>query len=188
MANTQNNSVALWRDSAERCHFATVDGVPHIGISGDEGDGFIVPVPAPDWFHAIADEGTRDNVFRAMLGHALRVGQAKVKAAKEPSRQIAADGVASALNGGYKPGRETDNNIIESEAMRGFSGFIRSRVLAANPGASDADVDGVVKAELEKDRGKAKLAEFREQVQKAMTYTPARKGKGKASTVAEISY
>src|ERR1700687_4058884 len=95
-----NQNVSLWAESAARAGYTVHNGVPHIGVSGDEGDGFIVPIAAATWFQHVDDEGTRGNEFRGMAAHALRVGQAKLKAADKPTREIAIEGAASALNGG----------------------------------------------------------------------------------------
>lgn len=186
MAQGTNNSATLWGESASRCKYAVHNGAPMIGVSGDTGDGFIVPVPAPAWFAAIEDEGTRDNVFRAMSSHALRVGQAKLKAAEKPTREVALAGVASALNGGYKPGRETVNDIVESETATRFATHIRGLVLKAKPDATEKAIADTIGKQAAGDKGKALLAKIRGEVLASMTYTVSRKGKGEAGGAVEI--
>lgn len=179
-----NNSAELWADSASRIGLTVHEGMPHIGVSGDEGDGFIVPVAAPDWFASIRDEGTRDNVLRALAAHALRVGQAKLKAADKPTRQAAIDGVTSALNGGYKPARSRDNDIADSEAAKMFRAYVTDKVKAVKPDASEADIAETVKAQAETPRGKELLGTYRAQVLERGTYVVSRKGSGgKAAAV-----
>jgi len=186
MAQGQQNANELWASAAASAGFAVHNGAPLIGISPDEGDGYIVELPAPDWFSAIRDEGTRENVFRAMAGHALRVAQAKVKAkGTTPSLQVATDAAASALNGGYKPGRGRDNDIVDSQAMAKFRELVVSKVRAVNPQASDKDIDATVDQQLKTDRGKELIGQFRNAVLESRTYTVARKGSGgKAAAVA----
>jgi hypothetical protein len=182
----KNNSLTLWGESASRCKYAVHNGAPMIGVSGDTGDGFIVPVPAPTWFAAIEDEGTRDNVFRALSSHALRVGQAKLKAAEKPTREVALAGVASALNGGYKPGRETVNDIVESETATRFATHIRGLVLKAKPDATEKAIADTIGKQAAGDKGKALLAKIRGEVLASMTYTVSRKGKGEAGGAVEL--
>src|SRR5512135_2370619 len=154
----------MWAESAARAKYAVHDGVPLIGVSGDEGDGFIVPLPAPHFFHDVADEGMRDNVFRALASHALRVGQAKVKAipshvtdAKQ-RRDIAIEAVASAIDGTYKPSRESVNDIIDYEVSRRFAAAVEARVRAKVPDASDKAIADTIADKLTQDDGKALLA------------------------------
>lgn len=168
----------LWAQSAARVGFTVHNDLPHIGVSGDTGPGYIVPLPAPEWFASIRDEGTRDNVLRAMAAHALRVGQAKLKAEDNPTRQHAADGVALALNGGYKPARSRDNDIADTEAAKMFRAYVAEKAIAAKPNATEADIAETVKAQSETPRGKELLAQYRTQVLEQGTYTVTRKGSG----------
>jgi hypothetical protein len=187
MAQGQNNASAMWAESAARNGFAVANGVPHIGISPDEGDGFIVPVPAPAWFAHVPSEGERDNVSRALLAHALRVGQAKVKSEDKPTREHASAGVASVIDGSYKPSRDRSNgnDIVETEAMRRFIAVnVRPKVLEKVPAATDKQIEDTAKAQAETERGKALLAEHRAAVLESGTYTPARKGGAKAGALA----
>lgn len=184
MAQGTQNAAELWAQSAARVGYTIHEDTPHIGISGDVGDGFIVPLPAPDWFASIRDEGTRDNVLRAMAAHALRVGQAKLKSEDNPTRQHAIDGVALALNGGYKPARSRDNDIADTEAAKMFHAYVAEKAKAAKPNASDADVAETVKAQSETPRGKELLAQYRADVLARGTYTVSRRGgAGKAAAV-----
>lgn len=179
----------FWSKAASDCGYAVgTDGVPLIGISPDEGDGFIVPVPAPTWFAQVRDEGARKNVFRALAAHALRVGQSKVKAADKPTRQTAADGVASAINGSYEPGRSRDNDIVGSTAARMFSDFIAGIVRQSKPNATDAEIKSTVDAEAETERGKAKLAAFSAQVLESGIYPVQRRGKGTSADKVAVEY
>lgn len=173
--NASHDASTLWAQSASRAKYAVHEGKPLIGISPDKGDGYIVPLPAPDWFASIADEGTRDNVFRAMASHALRVGQAKIKSADKPDREIAVTAVASALNGGYKPGRDTTNDIVQDEANRMFGAHVRNLVLAAKPDATEAQITATIAKQAETDKGKALLSEMYSRVIAAGTYTVQRK-------------
>jgi len=181
-----NQNVTLWEQSAARAKYDLHNGQPLIGVSGDEGDGFIVPLRAPDWFHNITDEGARDNVFRAMASHALRVGQAKLKASKTPGHDVALEGVNSALNGGYKPGREVDNGIIGIEAARMFSERVTALAKQSKPTATQAEIDATITKYADSDKGKALLAQFRQQIVERGTYVVNRKGKATASAALDL--
>jgi len=172
-----NQNAVMWAESAARSKYAVHDGSPLIGVSGDEGDGFIVPLPAPHFFHQIADEGLRDNVFRALASHALRVGQAKVKAEKTPSRDTATTAVASAIDGSYKPSRETVNDILDYEVSRRFASRIEALVRTKVPDASDKAIADTVVAQADTEAGKTLLAKLRQDVIATGTYAVARKGK-----------
>lgn len=188
MATNENNHVALWAKSAANAgYFVSGENVPHIGVSGDSGPGFIVPLPAPAWFNSIADEPTRDNVFRAMAAHALRVGQAKLKASDAPTRDIAAEGAASALNGGYKPSRERSNDIVDSATAKMFADHVRARVLAVKSDATESQIESTIAAQAETDAGKALLAKMRGEVVANGTYVVSRKGKGTTGAVAGVT-
>lgn len=171
-----------WTKAGADAGYAIHNGLPHIGVSGDEGDGFIVPLSAPDWFHNVPEDA-RPNVFRAMASHALRVGQAKVKQAETPTRSTAIDAANSALNGGYKPTRERGNDIVESEAARMFGDHVSKLVLAAKPDATSAMIDATVATQADTDKGKALIAKFRGEIVERGTYAVSRKGKGKAGAV-----
>jgi len=187
MATSENNSGVLWAKSAANAGYAVHNNMPLIGVSGDEGDGFIVALVAPSWFQAIADEPSRDNVFRALAAHALRVGQAKLKAAETPTKEIAIESANSALNGGYKPSRERTNDIVGSEAAKLFTDHVRARVLAVKSDATESQIDATIAAQAETDAGKALLAKFRDRVLTTGTYSVSRKGKGKTGAVAGIT-
>jgi|ERR1700693_1383203 len=183
-----NQNATLWAESAARVGYTVHNGVPHIGVSGDEGDGFIVPLsPVPSHFHLIESESERDNNFRALASHALRVGQAKLKAADTPTRELAGAGVASALNGGYKPSRERSNDIVDSEAARMFSDHVKARVLAVKSDATESQIEATVSAQADTDAGKALVTKFRATILERGTYSVSRKGKGKTGAVAGIT-
>lgn len=174
----QPQAATLWAEAAARCGYSVHNGSPLIGVSGDEGDGFIVPLPAPSYMTHITDEGTRDNVFRALAAHALRVGQAKLKAADKPTREVATEGVASAVNGGYKPGRERTNDIVETEARKRFDMHVRNRVLAVKADATEAQIVSTIAAQADTDGGKKLLAKLTADILSDGVYTVSRKGKG----------
>lgn len=185
MANS-NQNVALWGKSAASAGYAIHNGLPLIGISPDTGDnGFLVPVNPPAWFHLVDDEGQRDNVFRALIAHALRVGQAKVKATKEPTAAVAAEGANSVIAGSYKPGRERGNDIVEREAARAFETHIGAMVRQKNPAADQATIDATVSKYADTAYGKTTLAKFREEIIGRGTYTVSRKG-AKAGDALEL--
>lgn len=184
----QNEAAAqngvMWAESAARAGYTVHEGVPYIGVSGDEGDGFLVGLGAPSWFGLVGDEPSRDNVFRALAAHALRVGQGKLKAADKPTREIATDGANSALNGAYKPSRERSNDIVDSEASRQFTDYVRAKVLAVKADATESQIAATVSAQSETDAGKALLAKMRGEILAKGTYAVSRKGKGSSTAVA----
>ena len=187
--NTNENIIVNGTDArtwAETCadmgYAVTTDGLPLIGISPDEGDGFLVPVPEPKGFDTF-EPSMRRAIGRAMLADALRVGQAKVKAEKAPTLATAIDAVTSVMNGTYKPSRDRSLDVLEREADRAFAALIREKVLAAKPDATEATIEKTRKDWLDKAEGKAKLTEFRDAILASGTYTVSRKGRGKAETV-----
>jgi hypothetical protein len=167
---------ALWTQSAARVKYAVHNGLPLIGVSGTAGDGFIVSLPAPAWFAAVPTEGERDNVFRAMAAHALRVGQAKLKASKTPTREDATAGANSVFDGTYKPQREVVNDIVDDEAKRLFADHIRTLVLTKNPAATESVIADTVTKYGDADSGKAWIEAARGRVLESMTYVVNRKG------------
>ncbi len=173
----------FWAKSAANAGYTVHENVPYIGISPDKGDGFIVPLAAPQWFAGIRDEGTRDNVFRGMAAHALRVAQSKIKAAETPTRAIATEAAASALNGGYKPSKSRDNDIVGSEAAKLFRNHVANLVKAQIADATDSQIDATVAAQVETARGKEVLAGFAKTVMETGTYSVGRKGAAKADKV-----
>lgn len=194
MAQSKNDGVSSsWAGAAARCGYAIHNGQPLIGISG-KGIGFIVPLPEPDYFTVVTDEGVQENVFRAVAGHALRVGQAKVKASKAPSREDAIAGVLSAVAGTYKPSKERSSDILDSTAMRLFEARIETRVAALGPDAlvigGKAEpfakvVAGTVAAQLKLPRGQEVLKECRAQAAESGTYVPSTKDGGE-DAIADI--
>lgn len=176
----------LWVAAADSAGYATHDGKALIGISGDSGDGYIVGVPAPSWFASVRDEGMRRNLAQALLAHALRVGQAKVKAEDNPTREHATAGAASAIDGTYKPSKSRDNNIVDSETAKRFANHVKAAVLAKVPNATTEQIDATVAKQAETEAGKALIAKFRGEVLESGTYTVSRKGGGKAQAL-EIS-
>ena len=146
-----------------------------IGVS-DDNAGYLVPLAAPV-------DINMENLARALLGHALRVGQQGVKASKSPSRQVAIDSAASALNGKYKPSRDRSTDVVEKERDRLFREFVKAKVLAVKPDADDAAIDATVEKQAATDAGKEKLAEFRKAVIDAGSYAVARKGKATAGAI-----
>lgn len=194
MANTQHgapehgvSAADLWAVSAANCGYAVHSGMPLIGISGDVGEGFLVAVPAPAWFAHVATDGERDNAFRAVVGHALRVGQSKVKAAKEPTREIAEGGVKAAVDGSYKPSKDRSTDILDAESVRMFAAHIEALVRAKQPEAAAAVVANTVEKHAATDKGKAMIAANRAVIIERGTYTVSRKGKGKVTDTADIS-
>jgi hypothetical protein len=179
MAQTNQNNT-LWAESAARCRYAVVNGSPIIGVSGNGDTGFIVPVPAPTWFHTIGDEGQRDNVFRGMTSHALRIGQAKLKSADSETRDVAEAAVNSAIDGTYKSSRETTNDVVDTETARRFAAEIRTRVLAVKADATDAQIEAMVAKKSGESDGKAMLANLRAAVLESRVYTINKKGKSNA--------
>lgn len=178
---------SLWAESASNAGYTVQDGVPYIGVSGDVGDGHIVPVPAPAWFVAIEDQGQRDNVFRALAAHALRVGQSSLKKENDKgTREHAVAGVHAAVNGTYKPGRERANDILDAESGRMFSDHVKARVLAVKADATQADIDLTVDAQAKTDAGKALLNKFRADILARGTYTVSRKGQRTTGSVVAV--
>lgn len=173
----------LWVSAADAAGYATHDGKALIGVSGTEGDGFIVGVPAPTWFASVRDEGMRRNLAQALLAHALRVGQSKVKAEEKPTRETAATGAASAIDGTYKPSKSRDNNIVDSETALRFANHVKALVLAKMPNATTEQIDATVAKQAETEGGKALIAKMRGEVLESGTYTVSRKGGGKAQAI-----
>lgn len=175
LPNGEIDVATLWAQSAGRAKYALYNGNALIGISGNAGDGFIVPLPVPAWFGSVPTEGERDNVFRAMAAHALRVGQAKLKASKTPTREDAAAGAASVFDGTYKPQRETVNDIVDDEAKRLFADHIRALVLSKDASAKENVIADTVTKYGDTDSGKAWIEAARTRVLESMTYVVNRK-------------
>jgi len=176
LPNGEMDVSTLWAQSAGRAKYALYNGNALIGISGNAGDGFIVPLPVPAWFASVPTEGERDNVFRALAAHALRVGQAKLKASKTPTRDDALAGAASVFDGTYKPQRETVNDIVDDEAKRLFADHIRTLVLSKNASATESVIADTVTKYGDADSGKAWIEAARTRVLESMTYVVNRKG------------
>ena len=176
-----NETAVMWAESAARAGYAVHNGVPYIGVSG-ENAGFIVPLAAPAFFGTIEDAGVRDNVFRAMAAHALRVGQAALKAKDATEdRETALAGVNAALSGSYSPSRERSNDITESEVDRQFAAHVETLVRAKVPTATAEQIAATVAKMADSDAGKKWKAEARNRVIEAGTYVVSRKAsKGSA--------
>src|SRR5215469_3961662 len=177
----------LWAQAAGLCKFSVVDNVPMIGVSGDK-SGFIVKMlPVPAGFAGIADQGSRCNAFRAYQGHALRVGQQKLKSADAESIEVAQAGVSSALDGTYKPQRETDSDIVYSEAFTKFRDeTVKPLVLAKKADATESDFEASALAAKDTPNGIAKMAALMAEIVKRGTYTVTRKTRGSAAITIEV--
>lgn len=178
-----DNAPAMWAEAAAKAGYAVHNGLPLIGVSGEKGDGYIVPLTAPSWFASVADENTRINVFRAMSRHAQAVAQAKLKSEKEPSKATAVSAAASALNGSYSPGRERSNDILESAAGKAFEAHIAKLVREKQPDATQVHIDATVTKYSGTDAGKALIAKFRDEAANGGTYIVSRKSTAKADAI-----
>ena len=166
-----------WAKAAVAAGYTVHNGLPVIGVSGESGDGYLVSIAVPTSIDPA-------NLARALLSHALRVGQSGVKASKSPDRTVATDAANGALNGNYKPQRERDNDIVEREAKRMFEAHVSGLVKAAKADATDDDIAATVKAQSETDAGKNWIDAKKAEILAAGTYTVARKASGKAAAVA----
>lgn len=183
-----NGAATAWSEAAARAKYAVHGGVPLLGISPETGNGFIVPLPAPAWFATITDAGMQDNVFRAIAGHAQRVGQGAVKGTGNATRDKAVAGVASVVSGTYKPGREVTNDILESETATRFENLIREKLAAAGHASpTEKQLADTVAKQAATEAGKQYLAKFREEVVADATYTPSRKGKNAPGGAIELA-
>jgi hypothetical protein len=168
----------VWSKAVAAAGYTVDDnGNAMIPVSGDTGDGYLVSVSTP----TDIDMG---NLVRALLGHALRVGQAGVKASKSPSREVATASANSALNGGYAPQRDRNVDVAEREAERRFEVHVTAQARAVRPDASEDDIAATVKKMAESDAGKAWIANAKREVIANGTYSVSRKGAGKGDAIA----
>lgn len=176
----------LWAKACAEAGYAIKDGKPVLGISGDEGDGFLVTLDPPNGISPV-------NLARALCSYALRVGQSVVKAAEkdddsEPSQELAQAGTNSALLD-YKPARNRseNNDILTTEAELQFYQHVARLVSAAKPGATPDDVRITYEAEKAKPSGLEWIAKKKEEIWASGRYTVnRRKGSTKGAAV-EIS-
>lgn len=184
MAQGQMTAQEAWVSAASDRGFGVHNGNPLIAAAPEEGDGFILPLdPAPEWFRHVPHD-SRGLVFQAVAEYVQnRVAQPAAKK-DGATRETVSKAVHDALNGGYKPTRERDKDVVGNEAARMFRSHVERLVRAKKADATDTEIDATVNAHVDTDAGKALLAKFREDVLAKGTYTVSRKGKAKSGSVA----
>jgi hypothetical protein len=171
-------SPEVWAAACASAGYTVDDsGNAVIGISGEKGDGYLATIPCPV-------DMDPENLARAALQYALRVGQAGLKASKSPDRDVATKAAQSAVNGGYKPSRDRSVDIVEREAEREFELHVRARVKETDPNASEDDIAATLKKMAESEGGKAWIADKKAEVLARGTYAVSRKAGSKGEAIA----
>lgn len=147
--NSQDELHTKWLEAATAAGYDTHNGQVWVGISGDEGEGLIVPLPMPGRFRGSETPGERYNGFREYAQYALRIGQAAAKAA-EPcdttsKRTAIWRALAKVADGTYRSAHERSNGILRSVALSRLLVLSREQF----PQASRAQQEALAEKHLE---------------------------------------
>lgn len=161
-----------WARAAASRKYGLHNGVPYVGA-----EGHVVPLPVPgEWFASVptVSQGT---VFQALAEYVgNRVAQPTAKAENATHEAVTA-AAASALTNGFEPTRSREKDPVEAEVERQFAALIRGKILEQKPDARDDQIALKTEQMAETPEGKAKLAEFREDILSKGVYQPPRRSK-----------
>lgn len=177
--------------------YSVHDGAVLVGSAPPSGEGFILPIPSSAfrWFEQVPEDH-RGWVGQAMVEYLQnRVAQPAAKKDGATYESVVA-ALNSAVTAGFKPSRERDKDIVESEVATRFAKHVAARVRASHPDASQATIDATIAKFVDPDgggtaeqrkSGAEKLAELRREVLAGMRYTVTRKGAGEAASAVDIA-
>lgn len=179
MARTNNSEIEnngadlsaaqAWEQTAVSRKYGTHNGMPYVGA-----EGFIVPVPAPEWFASVPTE-SRGTVLQGLLEYFQnRIAQPEAKK-KDATRESISDAVSKAVRNGFEPARTREKDIVDAEVDRQFRDRVATLLRANNPAVTDAEIDASVDLNMKTERGAAVIAEMRAAVLNSGRYAVQRK-------------
>lgn len=168
----QLSAADAWARAAASRKYGLHNGVPYVGA-----EGHVVPLPVPGEWFANVPTVSQGTVFQALAEYVgNRVAQPTAKADNATHDAVVA-AAASALTNGFDPARSREKDPVEAEVERQFAALVRSKVLEQKPDATDAQIEAFTEKQAGTEAGRAKLAEFREDILRKGVYQPPRRSK-----------